>query len=130
MRPKLISKAYFQQISEADWEPIELPEDCLPAFAAAIPVDKRCCIMASGAANTWARENNSLVGGFDVYRHSPDDPVRLNKDWYSVVDPGSDSDYLIVNGPQKDSEHWLDEIPARYKGVRTLVPNSKKLEDP
>lgn len=131
MQRKTISKIYFQPIMEAHWEPLELTGDLLPDFAASIPADKRYRILASGESNAWARENNPpLVGGFDVYRHSPDDPVRYNKDWYAVVDPGSDSDHLIVQGPQRDREHWLNEIPARYDGVRILVTDSEKLVDP
>ena len=63
------------------------------------------------------------VGGIEVYRNSPDDPVRYNKDAYVILNDLpqlDDSSILRVLGPQEESsdpEHWLDEIPDRLKGA-------------
>jgi hypothetical protein len=67
-----------------------------------------------------------LIGGIDVYRNSPDDPVALNKDWYAVVTIADTDSMLLVRGPVHDSEHWLNEIPERLKGASIVsVPPTK-----
>ncbi len=61
-----------------------------------------------------------LVGGIDVYRNAYDDPVRLNKDWYAIIqEQGSDAMFLVA-GAIKDHEHWLDEISDRLKNAEIL----------
>jgi hypothetical protein len=131
MRIKAIARGEFARVMERHWEPVELDDDLLPDFARAIPQQTRFRFLASGEANADIAYSNEripsgrLVGGFDVYRNAPDDPVRFNKDWYAVVDPDDGSDHLLVDGPQKDREHWLDEIPRRYDGVRILSASRK-----
>ena len=71
----------------------------------------RCALVSSG----------ELIGGIDVYRRDPDDPVELNKDWYAVLrDPGTDAMFL-VSGPFRDEEHWLDELSARVRDAEILA---------
>lgn len=126
MRIKRIARADFAPVMEHHWKPVELGDELLPDFARGIPKQTRFRFLASGDASAVAHYSNEriqsgrLVGGFDVYRNAPDDPVRFNKDWYAVVDPDDGSDHLLVDGPQKDREHWLDEIPRRYDGIQTL----------
>jgi hypothetical protein len=61
-----------------------------------------------------------LVGGIDVYRHAPDDPKPLNKDWYAVIDLPEDREHLLVDGPQRDHEHWIDRVPPRLAPKKIL----------
>lgn len=56
----------------------------------------------------------------DVYRNAPDDPVPFNKDWYAVVAHPDDPTMLLVDGPQKDAEHWLESISERCTGIEIL----------
>ena len=75
----------------------------------------------------FQRAASQLVGGIDVYRHSPDDPLPFNKDWYAVVTHPDDPIMLLVDGPQKDAEHWLESIAERYEGLEILGGPKKKL---
>jgi hypothetical protein len=72
--------------------------------------------LASGESNIDTE--GALVGGIDVYRYAPDDPVALNKDWYAVH--AASDGVLRVHGPIRNAEHWLNEVPARYKGIEVL----------
>ena len=57
------------------------------------------------------------VGGIEVYRNDPKDyPYILNKDVYAVISGISPSG-LIAQGPLKDDEHWLKQMPERYSGI-------------
>lgn len=122
---KYISTKDFNVVFAEDWEPVVLEGEAVPDFARTIPDTIRCCIIASGEYST-ARLYSSrlvpsgyLVGGMDIYRHAPDDPVPLNKDWYAIVS-SADPDVLVVDGPYKDNEHWLSEIPSRYQGAKVI----------
>jgi hypothetical protein len=57
-----------------------------------------------------------LIGGIDIWRKAPDDPVPLNKDWYAVVEVNGEPKYL-VDGPFKDDENWSHSLPERLKSV-------------
>ena len=133
-RLKKISPELFKEIADRNWLPVELMGDALPDFVQAIPANVRYRILASGEANSWARyasesiPSGRLVGGIDVYRNAPDDPVAYNKDWYALVRSPADSCAILVDGPHRDSDHWLDELPKRFEGVEILgVP--KKPQD-
>jgi hypothetical protein len=115
-RIKTIMVGEFEEAFRRSWEPVVLMGDALPSFTKSIPAR---CIIVSGEISSRElyrlhRTSGRLVGGIDVYRDSPDDPVALNKDWYAVVASSDDPAILLVDGPLKDSEHWLDEIPQRY----------------
>ncbi len=116
MKPKTMPKIEFRDVQDRDWEPVELIGEAVPRFLAGIPRNVACRFLASGQHN-YAAEG-ALIGGIDVYRHAPDDPVALNKDWYAVR-ANSDAT-LRVEGPFRDAEHWLDEVPARYDGIQVL----------
>jgi hypothetical protein len=122
MRVKTIPAAEFVTVFERQWRPVVLAGDAQPSFLRAIPEPIRCGIIASGQHVYEASDfigGSPIVGGIDVYRYSPDDPVRLNKDWYAVR-PSSDPNFLIVDGPHKDCEHWVNEIPDRYAGAEII----------
>jgi hypothetical protein len=122
---KYIHTKDFNIVFAEDWKPVVLKGEAMPAFARAIPDAIRCCIIASGQyINTRPYSSRLvssgyLVGGMDIYRHAPDDPVPLNKDWYAIVS-SDDPDVLVVDGPYKDNEHWLSNIPSRYQGAKVI----------
>jgi hypothetical protein len=60
-----------------------------------------------------------------VYRLAPDDPVELNKDWYAVLIDPDDDTMLLIDGPIRDEEHWIDELPQRLKGIEVLAVPKK-----
>jgi hypothetical protein len=132
-RVKRMPKGQFEQVLRLNWQPVELAGDALPDFARAVPGAVRHRILASGEANAktpYASElvpSGYLIGGMDVYRHAPDDPVALNKDWYAVVERPADSCILLVDGPFRDDEHWLDSIPERYERVQVLGLPTKRM---
>jgi len=127
----------FEAIMERNWTPVKLVGDALPAWAVGIPESILSSALASGTStivNSTPYSSDQipsgrLIGGFDIYRRAPDDPVELNKDWYAVVIHPSDSTMLLVDGPFKDAEHWLDSIPDRYKDIEVLGVPKKKVHN-
>lgn len=125
-RLKRILRSEFEEVLNRGSEPVVLEGEAMPRFLRAIPDAVRCRIIASGqdiAAAHYSSELLSeglLVGGIDVYRHSPDDPVPFNKDWYAVVATATDPTFLFVDGPKKEEHRWLPEIPERYAGVEII----------
>lgn len=117
MRIKSISKAEFTPVQDRNWTPVELVGSAMPQFLSGVPREVAFRFLASGESNNATE--GALVGGIDVYRYAPDDPVALNKDWYAVR-VGADAS-LRVEGPIKDHEHWIDEVPRSYKGVEVLA---------
>jgi hypothetical protein len=116
----------FSDVLKRNWVPVQLVGNAVPDWLTGIPSSLLHSLYASGSViNGFSYSTNqipsgSLIGGIDVYRHSPDDPVSLNKDWYAVVSiPNTDSMLLVV-GPIKDAEHWLDKIPERLQGAEVL----------
>jgi hypothetical protein len=119
--------AEFQAVLDRNWQPAELVGDNIPSFLKRIPDTVRYKIYASGGpyegiTNTGgaAIPSGELIGGIDVYRYGIGDPVRFNKDWYPVLSLDNGGTLLLVYGPLKDNEHWIDEIPERLGGVTVL----------
>jgi hypothetical protein len=53
-----------------------------------------------------------LVGGMDVIRCHPGDPVPFKRDWYAIVASPSDEENLLVDGPKKEKgRHYFQEFP-------------------
>ena len=131
MRVKLMPQQKFAEVMKREWAPVKLVGEAVPEWLKGIPTGVVHSIYASGTQLPGISYSNtavsaaSLIGGIHVYRNAPDDPVELNKDWYAVVAiPNSDS-MLLVLGPNKDAEHWLNEIPGKLKGAEILgVPAS------
>lgn len=123
MRFKTMARDEFKEVQDRDWTPVELVGDAVPDFLSRVPRDVAFRFLASGENNAGA--DGAIVGGIDVYRHAPDDPVALNKDWYAVHAYADGS--LSVRGPIKDAEHWLNEVPRRYDGIEAL---GRKREEP
>jgi len=134
MKLKLMPAAEFEAVKERNWTPVKLVGDALPSWMANIPESVMAETMASGTgvipARPYASEqipSGQLIGGMDIYRNSPDDPVPFNKDWYAVVAHPDDPIMLLVDGPHKDAEHWLESIAERCEGLEVLGVPKKKL---
>ena len=133
MKLKLMATAEFEAVMERNWTPVRLVGDALPAWMENIPESVLAETLASGVCPMSSKPyygeqipSGDLIGGMDIYRHAPDDPVPFNKDWYAVVKHPADPTLLLVDGPQKDAEHWLESIEERCKGLEILgVPKKK-----
>lgn len=126
MRIKKMPKAEFLKVMERKWIPVKLLEDARPTWMANIPDDVMNCVYASGIdlltgmPSEYPLPSGELIGGIDVYRNAPDDPVELNKDWYAVIHAVESEEMLLVAGPYEDHEHWINDIPERLKGAEVL----------
>lgn len=122
MRLKWIEEHEFERIARWNWQRVSFPFDERPTFLQNIPATVVCTIAASGVlCGTQFYSNRVipsgvLVGGYDLWRHAPDDPVRYNKDHYDVISLGVPG-RLAVYGPSKDSEHWADNLPHWIDGI-------------
>ncbi|HVS64392.1 MAG TPA: hypothetical protein VMT85_12920 [Thermoanaerobaculia bacterium] len=128
-RPKKIRRSEFEAVFVEDWEPVTLQDDAIPSFARRLAGEVSCTFIASGqtlASVPYVLRgvpDATLVGGIDVWRDSPDDPVAYNKDWYAVLASETDPEVLFVDGPQRDAEHWRDAIPSRYADAKVIGGN-------
>ena len=125
----------FEEVMKREWSAVRLDSSAVPEFLNGIPEEKVHSVVASGTQMPGIDYSDDfipsgeLIGGIDVYRHAPDDPVELNKDWYAVLrDPDSDAMFL-VSGPFKDDEHWLDEVSPRVRDAEILALPKKPNED-
>jgi hypothetical protein len=134
MKLKRMPLDEFEAVMERNWTPVKLVGEALPSWMDGIPETVMAATLASGVCSTGASSHYSspkipsglLIGGMDVYRHAPDDPVPFNKDWYAIVTHPDDPTMLLVDGPHKDAEHWLESIAERCKGLEILgVPKKK-----
>jgi hypothetical protein len=133
MKVKRMPYEQFYQVMDREWVPVQLMGTAIPEFLQNIPkelvhsVYGSATFMPTTAYSDPRIPSGNLLGGIDVYRHAPDDPVELNKDWYAVVTIPNGESMLLVTGPFADAEHWLNEIPDRLKGAEILgVPAKPK----
>jgi len=133
MKLKVMPIEEFKAIMECNWTPVRLVGDALPTWMKNIPESVLAGTLASGTCSFPTKPYKSnqissgkLIGGMDIYRNAPDDPVPFNKDWYAIVTHPEDSTVLLVDGPHKDAEHWLESISERCEGLKILgVPKKK-----
>ena len=127
MRSKIMSIDEFRGILERNWIPVELIGEARPSWMHNIPENIIHSVYASGSGISIPRPNiyplpaGDLIGGIDIYRNAPNDPVKFNKDWYAVITDSEHDDMLLVCGPYRDNEHWIDEIPERLKGAEIFI---------
>jgi len=134
MQRKIISREKFAKIiKKYKWAPVKLPREHCPTIFKNIPKEKIVIVAASGdftePIEEVLHEQNisGVVGGIDVVRWDKND-VKIgkpfNKDHYIVLETESD-DILIIEGPLKDNEHWLSEIPVRLEKAKILEFNGE-----
>lgn len=133
-RFKKLSFKQFHEIQKRKWEPVKLIGDAIPDFLMSAPEGLIHSVYASGTVISEHLYNETLtlgnhIGGIEVYRNAPDDPVNLNKDVYAVFANTENDLMLLVYGPMKDKEHWIDEIPDRLDGVDILLPPNDSDEE-
>jgi len=126
-RFKQLSRKQFQEVLKLDWKPVKLAGSAIPDFLKGSPEGLIHSVYASGTviSNRLYGEPFVLgnhIGGIEVYRNAPDDPMNFNKDIYAVFANTENDLKLMVLGPLKDKEHWINEIPARLDGVNILLP--------
>ena len=135
-RAKKMPREEFEEVMQREWHPVELTGDAIPTFLQGIPEERLHKIVASGvpvSGMVYKSEiipSGNLIGGIDVYRNAPDDPVELNKDWYAVIRVPHTDTLLLVEGPIKDEEHWIDEVPRRLNGAEILGIPKKTNDEP
>ena len=126
-RFKQLSRNQFQEVLKLNWKPVKLTGGAIPNFLKSAPDGLIHAVYASGTVISEYLYDKSLmlgnhIGGIEVYRNALDDPVNFNKDVYAVF-ANTDNDLkLLVLGPIKDREHWINEIPDRLDGVDILLP--------
>ena len=131
MRIKKMPRDQFEEVMGRDWSPVKLEGEAIPEWLRNIPSSVVHSVYASGTRIPELNYSDSeissglLIGNIEVYRNAPDDPVELNRDWYSVIAFESSDTMLLVRGPIADTLHWLDEIPSSLAGADLLaVPPS------
>lgn len=133
-RFKQLSREQFQEVLTLNWKPVELTGSAIPDFLKGAPDGLIHSVYASGTVISEHLYGEPFIlgnhlGGIEVYRNAPDDPVDFNKDVYAVFANTNNDLKLLVLGPLKDKEHWINEIPDRLDGVDILLPpdsNSEK----
>lgn len=120
MKKKRMSKTEFAKIAERQWVPVLLTGEGRPDWMKGIPGEKLDMVLISGAfIDPRVVEHDGVtysgvVGGMDIYRQDKKDREKghpINKDHYIIVlDPTNDN-ALLVNGPLRDNEHWLEKSP-------------------
>jgi hypothetical protein len=137
MKLKKMPLEEFAEVRQRDGLPVQLVAHAIPSWLHSVPDEILDCVHASGTLNvphnaayrSTLIPSGDLIGGIDVYRRAPNDPVALNKDWYAVVTCKNEPTMLFVDGPFKDAEHWLDQIPRRLLRVEVLgIPKLRKDE--
>ena len=137
MKLKQMPSYEFEEVLSREGNPVRLVGGAIPRWAQNIPHEILAYVFASGtqtvppttAYRSPRIPSGELIGGIDVYRMAPDDPVEFNKDWYAVLRCNGDSSVLSVDGPFKDEEHWLDDVPERLQGLEVLgVPKPRQDE--
>jgi hypothetical protein len=104
------------------WVRIEVRKNGLPECIAGIPKTKVHAVFAS-ASSVPATDSSGRVAyaGLDVYRYAEiEDDVLYNKDHYTLVmDTATGSNFIVV-GPEKDDEHWTNDLPALPNGLKVI----------
>ncbi len=129
-RFKPMSPDQFRAIQEREWREVELKGDAIPEMFRGIPQMLKPRVLASGTLDPAMSYSDSrissgrLLGGIDVYREAPEDPVLLNKDWYAVVAVSGTDTLFVIERPIPFDEHWINSLPERLHGAEVLgVPS-------
>ncbi len=124
MKQKTLPFHEFTGVQAYDWTPVAL--QTVPDLLRNLPPHKLQAIIASGSfikGNTGFYSGNVSgvhIGSLEVYRKDAKDyPNIINKDVY-LIWSGILPDQFVIQGPSKDEEHHIKEIPKRYSGIKTI----------
>ena len=129
LRTKRMPKNEFDKIADRQWVPVMLAGDGSPYWIKGIPEDKVEYILASGTyIDPRVVELNGVtygdaVGGIDVYRYDEKDVDKgspINKDHYILVRDPHEDNLLLIYGPLKDNEHWLEQLPDLPNDIEVI----------
>ncbi|WKZ40511.1 MAG: hypothetical protein QY328_00480 [Anaerolineales bacterium] len=129
MKKKRMSKTELAKIAERTWVPTVLVGDGRPNWMLGIPDEKLAMTLASGTfidpriVEHDGITYNGVVGGMDIYRHDANDVSKgfpINKDHYIIILDPVNNNALLVNGPLKDNEHWLEKLPDLPEGITII----------
>jgi hypothetical protein len=115
-------KEFDELISRYEWEPANIILN-IPEFLCNIPAEKLYGVYVSGENRNYHKKGD-IIGGIDVIRKDIKDEARgfpFNKDHYVIIK--SENSNLIIKGPLKDDEHWINDIPARLKNAKIYEVN-------
>jgi len=125
LRPKSITEAEFRPLKERNWRPVELAYNALPTWMKAIPERQRVHVYGSGSplGEYGEQYQETVMGGLDVFRDSRNhqEGVNWNIDHYVIIRDTVNGGALLMYGPFRDHEHWINEIPKRLKNVEILT---------
>ena len=134
LRIKRMSKKEFKKVADRQWVPVMLLGEGRPDWMKGIPDNKVEFILASGTfieprlVELNGITYSGVVGGMDVYRYDENDVSRrypINKDHYILVLNPTEDNALLVHGPLRDNEHWLEELPDLPDGI-TIIESEDK----
>jgi len=133
MKKKQMSKTEFAKIAERKWVPTILIGEGRPNWMLGIPDEKLAMTLASGTfIDPRIVEHDGItysgvIGGMDIYRHDANDVSKgfpINKDHYIIVLDPANENALLVNGPLKDNEHWLANLPNLPENI-TIIESTE-----
>jgi hypothetical protein len=104
------------------WERVEIEKTGMPDCIGGIPKNQVHAVYASASSTPVGDSSGRVVhGGLDVYRYAEiRDNVLYNKDHYTLVtDSATGSEYIVV-GPEKDQEHWTNDLPKLPKKLKVV----------
>lgn len=120
-----MAETEFRPIMKREWRPVELTYDTLPSWMKTVPKAQRAHVYASGSFLGEFNEQygGPELGGVDVFRDARNHPeqVNWNKDHYVIIRNPKNGDALLMYGPLKDHEHWINDIPSRLRAVEILT---------
>lgn len=129
-RKKMSRTEYMQLSSSSDqWIPAQYMADSYPEWMQNIPKEKIHSVYASASSiPSMSDDGRTIVGGMDIFRYAePRDQVLLNKDHVLIVQDGDGKDKFLIDGPYKDHEHWINDIPKRLIGANLIeIQGAKK----
>ena len=114
-RDKKISEEEFKEVQNRKWVKVVILKKQFPELLKNIPDDIYEFALASGSFDPYVDYGNEgarIVGGIDVYRSAPDDLLKYNKDHYIVLETDYNDGMLLVKGPNKPVDHWLNKMPT------------------
>ncbi len=124
---KIVESTIITDIAARDWIPYRILSGNLFPGIGSIPSHLIHAVYASGnmfSTATYRSEvipSGKLIGAAEIYRYGFGDPVRFNKDVYALVRLPSSGFMVYADGPFRDHEHWINEIPQRLNEAEIYI---------